>query len=558
MIIKRWDTTANSGAGDWVEHYPKTIATQLFNTTGTTAIFDSYNKIKPDYLPNSVFDSLRFFCTANVNTVNADAVAEAFKNSIENNRSVIGYYFLATSRIALSGQSPSLRILATRSFERNVTAGTSTELTGDTSNLTVGMTISGTGITTGTTIASITSPTKLVMSGPATSAGTSNVSFSNHIATSINVGEEYRTLTKTASLTNGSTTVALDATGLSVGMRISYSANETASGLPTGVVTVATIAVDKLSITISAAANANVDRRLIFEPAGVSMATVNLEIGDWYVITNRIGGGTSGSPYVFTLSVVNNTYELMGGATATTTGSPGLVPSPTAGQQLRFLRGDGTWVVPTDTTYSIATTSTAGLVELAHNKITTAITIETAGNTADRYYGVRLNNTNQMIVNVPWENTTYSEATTTAAGLVEITYAKQTSAKEVEDQTTTDGRFYGITLNNNSQAIVNVPWENTTYAKATTSSLGLVETAHADLENNPTITATTTNGRYYGVRLNQAQQMVVNVPWENTQYTAGVGLELDSEEFSLTQPHVVSVNTPAESFQKNNTLWFDI
>lgn len=80
-----------------------------------------------------------------------------------------------------------------------------------------------------------------------------------------------------------------------------------------------------------------------------------LEVGDWVVVTGYSGLGTSGSPYVLRLSPVNNTYELMTGANGTTAGSPGLVPAPASNQNLHFLRGDGTWVIPTNTTYSGST-----------------------------------------------------------------------------------------------------------------------------------------------------------------------------------------------------------
>lgn len=53
------------------------------------------------------------------------------------------------------------------------------------------------------------------------------------------------------------------------------------------------------------------------------------------------------------------------GATANTDGTHGLVPAPTKGKQTSFLRGDGTWVVPTNTTYSDATTSNHGLMTAA-------------------------------------------------------------------------------------------------------------------------------------------------------------------------------------------------
>ena len=46
----------------------------------------------------------------------------------------------------------------------------------------------------------------------------------------------------------------------------------------------------------------------------------------------------------------------MGAATADTAGSIGLVPAPAAGKQSSFLRGDGTWVVPTNTDTKVTDT----------------------------------------------------------------------------------------------------------------------------------------------------------------------------------------------------------
>lgn len=48
----------------------------------------------------------------------------------------------------------------------------------------------------------------------------------------------------------------------------------------------------------------------------------------------------------------NTTYSDMKGATSSAAGTHGLVPAPAAGNQAKFLRGDGTWQTPTNTTYS--------------------------------------------------------------------------------------------------------------------------------------------------------------------------------------------------------------
>lgn len=58
----------------------------------------------------------------------------------------------------------------------------------------------------------------------------------------------------------------------------------------------------------------------------------------------------------------NTTYANMKAATASAAGAAGLVPAPAAGKQTSFLRGDGTWVVPTNTTYGLASTTADGLL----------------------------------------------------------------------------------------------------------------------------------------------------------------------------------------------------
>ena len=73
-----------------------------------------------------------------------------------------------------------------------------------------------------------------------------------------------------------------------------------------------------------------------------------------------------------------------------------MVPAPAAGKQASFLRGDGTWVVPTNTTYAKANTSTLGLVMIGYAE-------------NGKNYPVELDGSGKMYVNVPWTdtNTTY-------------------------------------------------------------------------------------------------------------------------------------------------------
>lgn len=92
----------------------------------------------------------------------------------------------------------------------------------------------------------------------------------------------------------------------------------------------------------------------------------------------------------------NTTYTNMGAASASAAGKAGLVPAPAAGKQASFLRGDGTWVIPTNTTYAKANTTTLGLVMIGYAE-------------NGKNYPVELDSSGKMYVNVPWTdtNTTY-------------------------------------------------------------------------------------------------------------------------------------------------------
>lgn len=95
----------------------------------------------------------------------------------------------------------------------------------------------------------------------------------------------------------------------------------------------------------------------------------------------------------------DHTYGNMKGATSSAAGSAGLVPAPNIGEQLKFLRADGAWVIPTNTTYSVGTSSYLGITKLytetgsatdgtmTQNAITTALNGKSATGHTHNYAG---------------------------------------------------------------------------------------------------------------------------------------------------------------------------
>lgn len=95
----------------------------------------------------------------------------------------------------------------------------------------------------------------------------------------------------------------------------------------------------------------------------------------------------------YTPPTSNTTYSDMKGATSSADGTHGLVPAPAAGKQTSFLRGDGTWVIPTntDTKYSAGTGislsgttfSNSGVRSISSGSTNGTISVNTNGTTAN-------------------------------------------------------------------------------------------------------------------------------------------------------------------------------
>ena len=305
------------------------------------------------------------------------------------------------------------------------------------------------------------------------------------------------------------------------------------------------------------------------EGTNIEPLSVTLEPNDWIVITAFGGSGTQMDWYGASFSVVNNTYQ---NATDFVDGIVRLSSRTT------YASLSGSHVVTEGVLKTVIDNASFAASGHVHGNILNngTITTNTAAATGQHLVvtstgnliqqsAIELGTTTTTFLNnaggwtTPTGTYTLPAATSTVRGGIEL-FSDTVQTVASNSVTTTAARTYGVQVNADGQAVVNVPWSdtNTTYAKATSTVLGLVEIFDNTVQSVAANAVTTTASRTYGVQLNSADQMVVNVPWvdTNTTYTAGEGLTLSSTTFRMTNPLYVQTATPTTSV--TGTIWYDI
>ena len=199
-------------------------------------------------------------------------------------------------------------------------------------------------------------------------------------------------------------------------------------------------------------------------------------------------------------NVITDTYETKANA---------ITGLSVSGKTITYTKGNGTTgtitTQDTNTTYNQATSSSLGLVKIGYTE-------------SGKNYPVELNSSGQMYVNVPWtdNNTTYGIANANTAGLVRP--GRVITTPTVNSASTTSGRYYIVEMDSNGGMYVNVPWtdNDTTYSNATASTAGLIKVSSVNSSAVTVNSETTTAGRYYAVELNSDGKAIVNVPWVDT------------------------------------------
>jgi len=180
----------------------------------------------------------------------------------------------------------------------------------------------------------------------------------------------------------------------------------------------------------------------------------------------------------------------------------------------------------TDTTYSAATSTVFGLVKLGSDaQQSVAATAVSA--TASRTYAIQANSNGQLVVNVPWVDTDTN--TVTSVGI---------SGQQATGTITLAGSGATSVTQTGSTITISSTDTNTTYSAASSSVAGLVELFSDTVQTVAATAVSATASRTYGIQVNSAGQMVVNVPWvdTNTTYSAGTGVSINgSNQISIGQ-----------------------
>jgi hypothetical protein len=482
MIIKRWNGSA------FVKEFPETKAQLIRNNDDTENIFDGFDKIKLNYLPDAVFDSLYFYDVLSMNRTLAELAEDVFESfpSGGSGRSKMGVYFVANAARTIT---PSLSAVLIDGEYFTGVFKPSEE--GDDANEQAMVLETGDWI---------------VLTG-VSGAGTESSPYLTYWAVVNNTYELAGTSTPGIVTLSSRTTYA------------SLSGNNVV-----GENTLKTV-IDNAAFASGTHVHGNITN------AGAIGTTATLPIitGASGVLTAGAFGTTAGT------FAQGNDARLSDARTPTS-----------------HTHGNITNVGAIGSTANLPIITTTSGVLVAGSFGTTANTF-TQGNDS------RLSDARTPTSHVHGNISNGGVITTNTAASSGQHLVVTSTSDLIQQSAITIGTATTTFLRNDGTWATPVD-TNTTYAEATTTTLGLVELAFPKLASSPAVTETTSGSRYYGVSLNSNSQLVVNVPWTDTDTVATVtalgGLSATSNAFRMVHPFFVQADAPATPL--NGTIWFDI
>lgn len=112
-------------------------------------------------------------------------------------------------------------------------------------------------------------------------------------------------------------------------------------------------------------------------------------------------------------------------------------------------------------------------------------------------------------------------ADATTAGAIKL-FSSTTQTVAANEVTTTNGRTYGLQVDSNGRGVVNIPWTDTDTNTQRAAGTGLSlsgNTINANVDGTNSVAAnssSSTANRTYKVQVDSSDNLVVNVPWSDT------------------------------------------
>lgn len=167
-----------------------------------------------------------------------------------------------------------------------------------------------------------------------------------------------------------------------------------------------------------------------------------------------------GSDKTITFSV-----PIMSGASISNDSMIGLVPVATAGNQLKYLRGDGTWATPTNTNtwrpieingtslYN-NTTNSNNILKIQQGNNVSITNVDNVLTINSSYVDTTYSNGEGILLN----NNIFSlsKATTSTLGGIKVSGLRNATVT-LNPNTSIDGRYFGVELDSTGKAFVNIP-----------------------------------------------------------------------------------------------------
>ena len=241
----------------------------------------------------------------------------------------------------------------------------------------------------------------------------------------------------------------------------------------------------------------------IVSTAGSFFGSEALDVGDQVIAVEAASAGASvvgdfaiiqGDEGVTKLSATFGTF-ISGNTVSNADGAVNLgsinLSATGTKNSTTFLRGDNTFAVPPNTTYSVMTSTILGLGKLRYDT-EQSVGANGASATTGRTYGVQMDSSDRLVVNVPWvdTNTNTQRAAGTGLSLSGNTINANvdgTNSVTPNTSSNTSSRTYKVQVDGSDNLVVNVPWVNTnTQAVSSVDEIASGTSSGTPIVVNPT------------------------------------------------------------------------